>query len=673
MAEINPFLRAERVKCSFDQEYLTNLIDGGDFLTEARRKAKKIVMSLQKMKEAPRFQFMNREEIYAEAMRKAEIFISLKEPSSSRLSPEEYYISSCMFPNEINPLFLQNQMVIPMIESQGDEKQVEEWLPKLRDYQVFMTYAQTELGHGTYIRGFETTATYHPSTQRFTLHSPTLTSTKWWIGGLGKTADHAIVMARLLLRGEDRGIHAFIVQLRQIETHEVMPGLTIGDIGPKFGFEGTDNGFVRFDNYNIPRRNMLMKYAQVHEDGTYTTTITKKSSKLAYGSMVFIRAMLVYAGASRLLAQAVTIATRYSCIRHQSEYEPGKPEPQIIEYQAQQQQLFSQLATAYTFCIAGLKLRELYFSVSYDIQQGNLETLPELHASSACLKALTLEEAQRGVEVCRLACGGHGYSSASNFPKLYTQVAAACTYEGIHPVLYLQTARYLVKSYKASSSSPPPSSSSSAAAESTTGYINRLSGNSRHFKLPFSSQDLLTMFEARSFMCIVKATKKLDDWLKVGQPYHVAWNLTSLDLIKAAKAHSYVFLISSFHEKKTIVETEKACVYKVLDALFQLYALTTLVSQAADFVEACGLTFDQLDSCKNRIEALLVEIRPQAIPLVDAFEFADFQLDSCLGRYDGKVYESLYDWALNSPLNKTSIHPSIKHLKPHLAELKSKL
>lgn len=63
MAEINPFLRAERVKCSFDQEYLTNLIDGGDFLTEARRKAKKIVMSLQKMKEAPRFQFMNREEV----------------------------------------------------------------------------------------------------------------------------------------------------------------------------------------------------------------------------------------------------------------------------------------------------------------------------------------------------------------------------------------------------------------------------------------------------------------------------------------------------------------------------------------------------------------------------------------------------------------------------------
>ena len=35
---------------------------------------------------------------------------------------------------------------------------------------------------GTYIRGLETTATYDPRTQEFILHSPTLTSIKWWPG-----------------------------------------------------------------------------------------------------------------------------------------------------------------------------------------------------------------------------------------------------------------------------------------------------------------------------------------------------------------------------------------------------------------------------------------------------------------------------------------------------------
>lgn len=43
---------------------------------------------------------------------------------------------------------------------------------------ILGTYAQTELGHGSFIRGLETTATYVPETQEFELHSPTVTSTK---------------------------------------------------------------------------------------------------------------------------------------------------------------------------------------------------------------------------------------------------------------------------------------------------------------------------------------------------------------------------------------------------------------------------------------------------------------------------------------------------------------
>lgn len=50
------------------------------------------------------------------------------------------------------------------------------------------------------------------STQEFVLHSPTLTSTKWWPGGLGKTSTHAVVMARLFTQGKDHGPHAFVVR-----------------------------------------------------------------------------------------------------------------------------------------------------------------------------------------------------------------------------------------------------------------------------------------------------------------------------------------------------------------------------------------------------------------------------------------------------------------------------
>jgi acyl-CoA oxidase len=59
----------------------------------------------------------------------------------------------------------------------------------------------TELGHGSYIRGFETTAHYDKSTQEFVINSPTDTSTKWWIGMLGQTATHTVVYARLVIDG----------------------------------------------------------------------------------------------------------------------------------------------------------------------------------------------------------------------------------------------------------------------------------------------------------------------------------------------------------------------------------------------------------------------------------------------------------------------------------------
>ena len=58
------------------------------------------------------------------------------------------------------------------------------------------------MGHGTFIRGLETTATYDPRTEEFILNSPTLTAFKWWPGGLGKTANYAIVMANLFTQGK---------------------------------------------------------------------------------------------------------------------------------------------------------------------------------------------------------------------------------------------------------------------------------------------------------------------------------------------------------------------------------------------------------------------------------------------------------------------------------------
>lgn len=67
------------------------------------------------------------------------------------------------------------------------------------------------------------------------------------------------------------------------------------------------------------------------------------------------------------------------------------------------------------------------------------------------------------------------------------------------------------------------------------------------------------------------------------------------------------------------------------------------------------LTVPQMLQISDRIKELLCQLRPNAVALVDSFDFPDKKLKSVLGRYDGNVYENLFDWARRSPLNSSEV------------------
>ena len=46
---------------------------------------------------------------------------------------------------------------------------------------------------------------------------------------------------------QDYGPHTFVMQIRDLKTHEPLPGIDVGDIGPKFGYNSVDNGYMRFN------------------------------------------------------------------------------------------------------------------------------------------------------------------------------------------------------------------------------------------------------------------------------------------------------------------------------------------------------------------------------------------------------------------------------------------
>lgn len=128
-------------------------------------------------------------------------------------------------------------------------------------------YAQTELGHGSNVAGIETTATFDRATQEFVINTPTISAIKFWPGDMSRLSSYAVVFAKLIIDGKAYGVHSFLVQTRNTETWDLLPGIEAGDIGPKFGYNSKDNGFMLFRNVRIPRTNMLKRFAEVDKDG----------------------------------------------------------------------------------------------------------------------------------------------------------------------------------------------------------------------------------------------------------------------------------------------------------------------------------------------------------------------------------------------------------------------
>ena len=73
----------------------------------------------------------------------------------------------------------------------------------------------------------------------------------------------------MIIDGKDFGPFPFLVQLRSLEDHKLLPGRQTGSIGPKLGFNEIDNGWARFDRVRVPRTHFLSKYAQVTKEGKF--------------------------------------------------------------------------------------------------------------------------------------------------------------------------------------------------------------------------------------------------------------------------------------------------------------------------------------------------------------------------------------------------------------------
>merc|ERR1711948_229697 len=127
---------------------------------------------------------------------------------------------------------------------------------------------------------------------------------------------------------------------------------------------------------------------------------------------------------------------------------------------------------------------------------------------------------------------------------------------------------------------------------------------------------------------------------------------------------------SFFLDKLKVIQKEKPAIHDVLTPLFELFCLTLMGPSYdrgggfGDFVAAGVLPGSAKNQVLKRTKQLLTEIRPLAVPIVDAWNIPDFVVNSCLGRYDGRYIEALYESTKFEPLNQTDVSEGYyKHLQ----------
>jgi len=90
----------------------------------------------------------------------------------------------------------------------------------------------------------------------------------------------------------------------------------------------------------------------------------------------------------------------------------------------------------------------------------------------------------------------------------------------------------------------------------------------------------------------------------------------------------------------------------VLSRLLYLFGMFWIEKDMGDFVEDGYLNQAQAADVRAEVVALINELRPDAVSLVDSWDFSDFVLKSALGRFDGDVYPALMNDAQESALNQ---------------------
>ena len=259
-----------------------------------------------------------------------------------------------------------------------------------------------------------------------------------------------------------------------------------------------------------------------------------------------------------------------------------------------------------------------------------------------------------------------------------------CTWEGDNTVMALQTARYLVRSYekakKGGGTSTHPPTKPPTHPPTYSPHTEKLAGSVSYLQATHppswrarTAADLLdaqVQQEAWRALLAAKVSvaseRVLARQAALGENEAQAFNENQVELFHCAKTHVYYNVAARFMEAVGEAQTTHPALAPLLARLSHLFSLSSLLEESAGLLESGFASPAQLQLARDAVSHLLLRLRPDAIPLVDAFNYSDEVLGSHLGTASGDIYTGyLHRVQKLVPENKVGSYPLLRLSIPH--------
>ena len=515
----------------------------------------------------------------------------------------------------------------------GTEEHQNKWLPGIMSVEIPGCFAMTEIGHGSDVASIATTATYDPATQEFVINTPFRAAWKEYIGNAAVDGLAAVVFAQLITQGVNHGVHAFYVDLRDPATKQFLPGVQGRDDNIKGGLNGIDNGQLAFNNVRIARTNLLNRYGDVAEDGSYSSPISSPGRRFFTMLGTLVQGRVSLNGAAVAASKvALKIAVQYSTERRQFNAASDTEEVVLLDYQRHQRRLLPLIATTYAAAFAHEELLVKFddvFSGAHDTDEDrqDLETL------AAALKSLTTWHALDTLQECREACGGAGFMVENRFTSLRADLDVYATFEGDNTVLLQLVAKRLLGDYSkefrnldfgvlarfvagqaADLTLHKTGLRNVAQFVADTGFAQK---SAKALKDEDTQQQMLAD-RVQTMVAEVAGALKGAAKLPKDKGAEV-FNEHQHELIEAARAHAELLQWEAF--TAALGRVKDPGTKKVMTRLRDLFGLTLIEKHLDWYLMNGRISMQRARTLTPYINRILAKLRPHAMDLVDAFGY----------------------------------------------------